>query len=613
MRGTLRRAAGVALAFVVLNVALSHNVLWPTPLPVPDHRLSPELVWIWWALLGWAAWRGGVSSRTVSVFAAVMAVLAVARYLDVAARELFGRPINLYWDTAQIPRFLAVLAGGGVADWATAAAVLAVIGALGWGLYRIARWALGQLAREAVPVALRSRVALVLSGAAALLALANHAGVQATWPIVSRPVVPTWWAQLNVLATAVSPVRLARALPPSPPFQQALADVAPADLALVFAESYGAVVFDDAPMREALASRRAALARAVADSGQQVVSATVTSPTFGGASELAHLSLLSGIDLGDPYRHDLLLGTDRPTLLGAMREHGWRTYGLYPALSWDWPDRAFYGFDVFLDGRDLDWRGPRLGPWAIPDQFSLARFEQLHPVRAADPPRVLFFATITAHIPFRPVPPYQPDWDVMLGDTPYPPQALARSLAERVDWLRLREGYLGMIAYTYDWLAGWIARPRLRPQTTVVIGDHQPSAAVTGEGARWDVPVHVVSADAALIARLIRLGFVPGLEPDPAPLGRMHQLAPLLLRALASEPAADGQPRPVSDPPIRATVPSMSARAIDSLGGSCGSASSENQRASASSAGSCRSSPPAYSAVNAIISELGNGQLWLPK
>ena len=62
-------------------------------------------------------------------------------------------------------------------------------------------------------------------------------------------------------------------------------------------ESYGAFVFDNAVAHEALAAPRAALARSIASTGRWVVSAFVRSPTFGGASDLAHLSLLTGIDL----------------------------------------------------------------------------------------------------------------------------------------------------------------------------------------------------------------------------------------------------------------------------------------------------------------------------
>ena len=90
---------------------------------------------------------------------------------------------------------------------------------------------------------------------------------------------------------------------------------------LFFLESYGAFVFDDPAARDRLALARNALAQSVAANGRYVVSAFVRSPTFGGASDLAHLSLLSGIDLSDPLRHHLLLASDRPTLIQVPMEN----------------------------------------------------------------------------------------------------------------------------------------------------------------------------------------------------------------------------------------------------------------------------------------------------
>ena len=58
----------------------------------------------------------------------------------------------------------------------------------------------------------------------------------------------------------------------------------------------------------------------------------------------------------------------------------------------------------------------------------------------------------------------------------------------------------------------------------------------------------------------------------------------------------------------------MSAREIDWLGESCGRGSpGPNQRASTISVPSGASSPPAYSAVNASMSEPGKGHDWLAK
>jgi len=309
-----------------------------------------------------------------------------------------------------------------------------------------------------------------------------------------------------------------------------------ADVMLFFVESYGAMAFENPTAYRELTPARRNLEGEIAATGRQAVSAYVRASTFGGASELSHLSLLSGVDLSDPIRHDLLLTTSRPTLVSLFRSHGYETIGFYPALNWDWPEKSFYGFDKFYDRRDLDYRGPHLGYWWIPDQVAIARLEQREPLRADSPPRLLFFPTITSHIPFRPVPPYQPDWSRAASDTPFDEEAVARALADKVDWLDLFPAYLRMMAYNYRWLAGYLARPAPRDYLMILVGDHQPASSVSGNGAPWHVPVHIVSSNPALLQRFVAQGFRPGLEPKLPVLGGMHDLTQILLSAFDGGP-----------------------------------------------------------------------------
>jgi len=520
-------------ALLLLNVFLAFENLWPTPMIVPDHRIAPELVLLWGALLLAVGAGLRVGPRTVAAIAVALTAAVFGRYADVTVAGLFGRQLHLYWDGRQVPRFVTVLAQQvpDVPTLAAAAGIALVVLACVWALYRLVHACVHRVVRDAAPHALRSPWAIAATVAATLLVGANYAGAQATWPLVAKPILPTYARQASLLATALSRERLDAALPASPAFDGTLAGLRGADVALVFLESYGAVVYDDPAMRERLAPRREALARGIEAGGRRVVSAFVTSPTFAGASDLAHLGLLSGLDLKDPMRHDLLITSDRPTLVTHFRAHGYRTFGLYPAVSWEWPERAFYGFDVYLDGRDLGYEGPALGYWKIPDQYTIARFDRLHPVRPDSPPRLLFFPTITSHAPFHPVPPHQPDWERLLGREPFDEAELARALAGEADWLDMRPGYVGTMDYTYAWLAQWVARPRVRPETLVLVGDHQPSSGISGAGARWDVPVHVVTDDEALLRRLTARGFVPGMAPAREPIGALHALTGMLLEA----------------------------------------------------------------------------------
>jgi hypothetical protein len=524
-----RRPLGAILALLLLNTLLSFENWWPTPAVRPDWRIAPELVALW-VLLLLAVWLRGAASRgLISGAAFVYLVLVLGRYVEVTAPALFGRTINLYWDAPQLPRFLSVVAQQ-LAAWQSLALALALMLAL-WALYRVVRLAVAIVARDGAPVALRSRAAMAATAAAVGLVTANAAGVEATWPFVAKPVTPTFIRQAEILITACSPGRLEKALPPSPAFDSDLAALRGVDVKLIFLESYGATLFDDPGSLDQLDASRMALADAIRGTGRQVVSAFVRSPTFGGASDMAHLGLLSGIDLSDPLRHDLLLTTQRPTLIDLFRAKGYETFGFYPALSWDWPEGAFYRFDRLVDGPDLGYRGPHIGPWWIPDQYAAARFDEIHPIGVHTPPRFLFFATINSHFPFTPVPPYQPDWSRLLSPHPFDDTDVARAMAEQTDWTNLRPAYLRSIEYTYAWLAGYLRRPGPRDYLLILIGDHQPVGSVTGPAAPWDVPVHIVTSDENLLRRFEALGFRRGLEPPRPIIGAMHDLTRMLLEA----------------------------------------------------------------------------------
>ncbi len=538
-----RRITGALLAIVFLNGMLSFRDWWPTPGVLPDHRLSPEFVWVWLVLLAVVAWRGALSRRSLNVFTFFFLLLVLGRYGDVTVPSLFGRPINLYWDGANIPRFLWVSAQE-KSGWQSAA-IVAMVGVLFWGLFRLLRALIAVTARDAVPYALRSRLGWAMTSLAVLLAVANQAGASFTWPLVAKPVIPSYWRQVQLLAAAFSPQHQAALLPATTAVDTAMAAksantlgaLGGRDVYLIMLESVGAITYDDAHAARTLGPSRERFAADIAASGRHVVTAFFRSPTFAGGSDLAQLGVLSGIDLSDPMRHDLLLTTQRPTLISLFKAQGYQTFGLYPALNWEWPERAFYGFDVFLERRDLGYAGPAMGFWELPDQFTAARFEKIHPRDNGAPPRFVFFPTITCHLPFSPVPPYQAEWSRVLAAQPFDEAETRQTLAQKPNWLNMAPDYLRMVNYTYQWLGAYFRQPEPREAIYVLVGDHQPAASITGEGASWDVPVHIVSRDSKLLARFIEQGFRPGMEPPRQAIGALHALTGMMLESFAA-PAA---------------------------------------------------------------------------
>jgi hypothetical protein len=282
---------------------------------------------------------------------------------------------------------------------------------------------------------------------------------------------------------------------------------------------------------EALAASRARLDAEIHNTGRRVASAFVESTTFGGESWLAHISLLSGTEVRDEDTNVRLMAQQRETMVTAFSHQGYRTVAIMPGLQRAWPEGSFYGFDQIYGADRLAYEGPPFGWWDITDQFALARMDALEIAARARAPVFVFFPTISTHTPFTPTPPYQPDWTRIMTPTPYDVEDLDRAWSEPPDWLNLGPGYAQALGYINASLGGYLRLRKDRDFVMVLIGDHQPPAMVSGEGAPWDVPVHVITNRSEVLDRLLQQGFREGLQPQRPAVTKMHALLPVLLGA----------------------------------------------------------------------------------
>lgn len=583
-------------ALLLLNAALTFHNVWPTPAIELRGEWSVEVAALLLALAAWVRRRGPLSRGALTALGGLLLLFVLARYAEVTAPALYGRGVNLYWDARHVGGAVAMLVAV-VPAWQIGAALALLFAALATGL-ALLRACVARLARALDPAAGAGvdRVArpLLVGGAALALLLFGFertAGpLPATLARFSIPVTQTWGRQLALLggswlatrsAAAAADRAAASAGGPATAAASAggtaaggamakaaaLAAAAVAgmgtdaaavdgggavampalhraagqpreDVFVVFVESYGAIAWQRADVAARLVESRAALAQAIERSGRAVVSAWVRSPTFGSGSWLAHASLLAGTEVRDGDGYARLLLRPRTTLTDVFRRDGYRVLALMPGLKQAWPEGEYFRFDAVYGADALDYRGPAFGWWRIPDQYALARLDALEAARRVAgprPPAFVFFPTISSHLPFRPTPPYQPDWSRLDGATPYGPEA-ERAIAQAPEWTRLGPAYGDSLAYAQRTLAGYLERRAGEPLLMLMLGDHQPPAAVSGEGASHDVPVHVVGDRPEVLEALCALGFVPGLDPAGAPIGSMHELGPLLVAALAAAP-----------------------------------------------------------------------------
>jgi hypothetical protein len=499
-------------------------------------RLSFELCLAVVVLMGWVAVRGKVSARAATALATGFVALVAVRYADVTAPAALGRSVNAYWDGRHAAELLRLVAQA-LPPWQAAAAVaLFIAGVL--LLLVLARAAIVTLAQcLAWP---RARPWLLAAVAVLTLSFAAYVpGQRDTRWFFALPLAPTLFDQTVLLARVALPAHADSVLGASPAFDGNLDGLAgaqgAADVLLLFAESYGVSTFDVPAQAAALAAARAQLAQAIADSGRGVVSARVRSPTFGGSSWLAHAALLAGVDTGDPSHHDLLLASQRPTLVHHFARHGYRTVGWMPGIKRPWPEGAFYGFDRFADDADIGYRGPDFGYWRIPDQAAMALLhdQELHHAAIAveRQPRFVVFPSTSTHAPFHPLAPFVPDWQRLTGPEAYRSEQRAFALAAPLAMKQPLPNFLDGMRYQFEWLSDYLRQLAPQRLVLIVVGDHQPPALITGPGASWDVPVHVISDDPALLQRLVDSGFVSGLQPPAQTLAPMHGLTRVLLRA----------------------------------------------------------------------------------
>jgi Sulfatase len=571
--GLTRRAVAVALSILFLNASLTFVNVWPTPAIRWRGELSIELAaaLLLIAIVTRRRVRPAANAAEapreraepdVRLLSVVWTVLVLGRYAETTAPALYGRDVNLYWDLRLIPDVAAMAARVAplwvlVASAAAAASMLAILYFLVRSAWRSIVAAMHesviedcpfldrgpedigsadrarviQSAFRTPPSALTLRRLLIAASAAALIAAATQrlSGRAAGDGLFPSPVSLTYARQIQFVLDAIyasSPVAN------GPAIDSDLSQVRGADVLLVFVESYGAVSFERPQIAQALRPARARLDAAVHAGHRDIASAYVESPTFGGSSWLAHLSLMSGVEVRDPRTNARLMTERRDTLVRLFSRRGYRTVAIMPGLRQRWPEGVFYGFDEIYGADRLAYRGPQFGWFAIPDQYSLDRLDALELRRPGRRPVFAFFPTLTTHFPFNPTPPYQPDWRRIASDRPFDGPAIVRAYGREPDWMNFTPGYIDAMSYELETFAGYLEKNADRDFVMILVGDHQPPALVTGEGATWNVPVHVITSRAPVLERLLARGFRRGLAPEGRAIARMHALLPILLETL---------------------------------------------------------------------------------
>lgn len=461
--------------------------------------------------------------------AAVVLLLAGARLAERIALGLLGRPLDPAGDLPHVGAVASMLTGA-MPTLFSALALAALGAALGGLLF-------------AVAAGLRA-LGLGLSPAAARVrwAVAGLAGLALLVPALRAPGGAGFGAAVRIAAApfrAPPPGIREAPLPPAP-------GIGGADVVIVFVESYGVAAFDEPGRRARLEESLDRLAGEAAAAGFDFRSAQVQSPTFGGGSWRAHASFLSGVWVDSEDRYRALLASGRETLAHRFAAAGYRTLALEPGIRGPWPEGRFYGFAEIRDGEGLGYRGPPIGWWLVPDQFTLhALLREVSNPREAPAAAPLFakVSTVGSHIPYAPIPPYVEDWGRFDTGAAYASGLKSIAHDDYRDLAELGQRYRESLEQVFRIVGGFLRRWPERPLLLVVVGDHQPPKLSLHDSDTWATPIHLFSRDPGMLEPWSRFGFSRTLVPEAGTSWRMSDF-PVSLSTLFPPTGDDPGDRP---------------------------------------------------------------------
>ncbi|MFG2677571.1 CDP-alcohol phosphatidyltransferase [Streptomyces sp. NPDC048392] len=476
-----------------------------------------------------------------AVFGTALGALTVLNLLDMGFTEYLGRGFNLVLDWGLLDdaqSYLADSMGGAAAAWAAVGAAALVV--LLPALMALAAVRLGELL-----AAHRDRAARGALMAATVWMTCAALGVQTFGvPVATRSASGAVQAQAHrVVDTLRDEAAFADEAKAdrfgATPGEQLVPDLRGKDMVFTFIESYGRSAIEDPVMAPGVDRTLDASTAALAKAGFGARSGWLTSATYGGSSWLGHSTFLSGLWVDNQQRYRTVTAGDHLTLTKAFEKTGdWDTAGFMPGVQKAWPESKWYGLDKVYDAFEMGYRGPKFSWSTMPDQYALEAFQRLEHGRKRDRPLMAEVILTSSHQPWAPIP-EMVGWDEVGDGSVYDGIEASGVKASDViaDSARSKEEYGKSIQYSVTSLTQWLERYGTDDTVLVFLGDHQPLARVSGDGASRDVPVSIVAKDPKVLDAIDDWNWTEGLKPArDAPVWKMSSFRDRFLTAYGSTP-----------------------------------------------------------------------------
>jgi hypothetical protein len=306
--------------------------------------------------------------------------------------------------------------------------------------------------------------------------------------------------------------------------QDLVSGLAGKDIVIGVVESYGRSALTEPGMKSIVDPVLKSDEQKLAAAGFAARTGWLTSSTYGGGSWFAHATFQSGLWITNQQRYRQLAASERLTLTGTFHKAGWHTVGMEPGNTVAWPEASFYGYDQVYDSRNLGYKGPRFGWSNMPDQYTLAQFQNNVYAKKTGP--LMAEITLTSsHEPWTPIP-QTVDWNAVGDGSIYKP--MVKGAESRTSlWgssARTQTQYAKSIGYSVDNLITWAQKYGDKNLVLIMFGDHQPMSIVSGSNASHDIPVTVIAHDKSVRERIAGWKWADGLSPTAStPVWRMDQ------------------------------------------------------------------------------------------
>ena len=535
------RIAVTALALVVLWFAvLAPDQLWQFSIGA-FVRIPVELL----VLVAVALVLPPRPRRIVAIIAGILfGLLIVDKVLNAAFYEEVDRAFNPVGDWGSIGQ-----ATGVVQDTIGRTLTYIVLGLAVIGLFLFIG-AITAAAMRLTAVAARHRRGTVRGLAALTAVWGLSAGL-------SLELIPgSAVASASATRLAVAQVRAGQAALADPRvFEQAIRSLDPEaaipasdlltglrgkDVVIAFVESYGQTAVQGTSFSPGIDAVLRQQTSMLTGAGWSTQSAWFTSPTFGGISWLAHSTLQSGLWVNSNQRYDELLASQRFTLSDAFDKAGWHTVADDPSENTTWaPGTTFYHYAQTYNRLDVGYHGPTFSYSAMPDQYTLAEFQRLE-LTPGHKPVMAEIDLTSSHIPWAPLPAMVP-WNQVGNGSIFNAQP-AQSESAAVVWKSnntVRQFYGQSIQYSMKALTSWVTELNDPNLVLILLGDHQPYTAVSGQGATHNVPISIITRAPSVLKQISSWHWQNGLLPAPsAPLEPMDAFRNQFLNTFGSKTAA---------------------------------------------------------------------------